>query len=212
MRWSRAFAGIGLALALAGCGAVDGSIRTAAAPADEVAAEALVEVPLAVQDVTVTVPRSLKVSEAEVFYPVADIVWRGEPRGDRYAQIEAIYEAAVTAAVVPLTAGLPVVAEIEVTRFHAVTDKTRYTVGGVHSLKFLLTIRDAATGKVLSGPRLVNADVRAVGGQRAVRNDYVGISQKEIVTNRLATVIRAELASLKVAPALAATLTAVPAE
>lgn len=161
-----------------------------------------VQTPLQVSEVTVTVPRSLRVSEAEVFYPLADIVWRGDPRGDRYAQIEAIYAAASTEAVIPLDHGLPVVAEIEVTRFHGVTDKTRYTVGGVYALHFLLTIRDAATGEVLSGPRPVVASLPAPGGRKAIAQDYAGITQKQLVTERLTTVIREELAVLNVDPAL----------
>ncbi len=161
-----------------------------------------VAVPLHVVDVKVTVPRSLKVSEAEVFYPLADIVWRGDPRGDRYAQIEAIYAAAIPPAIAPLTQGLAVVAEIEVTRFHCVTDKTRYTVGGVHSLAFTLTIRDAASGAILSGPRKVTADVKAHGGQRAIAEDAAGITQKHVITEKLATVIRRELKALNVDPAV----------
>lgn len=161
-----------------------------------------VAVRLHVMDVKVSVPRSLKVSEAEIFYPLADIVWRGDPRGDRYAQIEAIYAAAIPPAIAPLTHGLPVVAEIEVTRFHCVTDKTRYTVGGVHSLAFTLTIRDAATGAVLAGPRKVTADVKAHGGQRAVAEDAAGITQKHVITEKLATVIRRELEVLNVDPAV----------
>lgn len=161
-----------------------------------------VNVALNVLDVRVTVPRDLKVSEAETYYPIADIVWRGDPRGDRYQQIEAIYATAVPPAIAPLNHGIPVVAEIEVTRFHCVTDKTRYTVGGVHSLKFMLTIRHAETGEVLDGPRLVNADVPAPGGRKAVAQDYAGITQKDVVTQRLATVIRRELKTLNVDPAL----------
>ncbi len=161
-----------------------------------------VNVPLNVLDVTVTVPRDLKVSEAETWYPIADIVWRGDPRGNRYEQVEAIYAAAIPPAIAPLNHGIPVVAEIEVTRFHAVTDKTRYTIGGVHSLKFLLTIRHAETGEILAGPRPVNADTPAPGGQKAVVQDMAGITQKEVVTERLATVIRRELKSLNVDPAL----------
>ena len=161
-----------------------------------------VTVPLNVVGVEVTVPRDLRVSEAEVFYPIADIVWRGDPRGDRYAQVQAIYDRAVAAAIPPLNHGLPVVAEIVVTRFHCVTDKTRYTFGGVHSLTFTLTIRDAASGAVLSGPRKVKADVAAHGGQKAIADDMAGLTQKQIVTERLASVIRGELKQLNVDPGL----------
>jgi hypothetical protein len=200
-----------MAAALAGCVSPSAGVDTG--PATEMTLSTAggakpshgvqqVAVPLDVVDVKVTVPRSLKVSEAEVFYPLADIVWRGDPRGDRYAQIEAIYQAAIPPAIAPLDHGLKVVAEIEVTRFHCVTDKTRYTIGGLHSLAFKLTIRDAATGAVLAGPRVVHADVKAHGGQKAIAEDAAGITQKQVITERLATVIRRELQVLNVDPAL----------
>lgn len=223
MRWMGLAIGLAVLTAVSGCGALGlgqgagalpaepaAAVGTAGAPTAAVAGDP-VEVALAVRDVKVSVPRSLKVSEAEVYYPVADIVWRGDPAGNRYEQIEAIFAAALAKATPPLTEGLPVTAEIEVTRFHSVTNKARYTLGGVHSMKFLLTIRDAATGAVLSGPREVIADVKAAGGQRAVRQDYAGVTQKSVVINHLAKVIRAELSTLAVDPALAATVAEAPA-
>ena len=209
----RALSVLAMAAALSACAKPDDTATRAAPVGAEVTKATAgggrpgvglqkVNVPLNVLDVTVTVPRDLKVSEAETWYPIADIVWRGDPRGNRYEQVEAIYATAIPPAIAPLDNGIPVVAEIEVTRFHAVTDKTRYTIGGVHSLKFLLTIRHAETGEILSGPRLVNADTPAPGGQKAVAQDMAGITQKEVVTERLATVIRRELKSLNVDPAL----------
>jgi len=212
MRVPEIMAGLALVAALAGCATTETASRAVAAdPAVTLASagggrpgigQQTVNLPLHVLDVRVTVPRDLRVSEAEVYYPLADIVWRGDPRGDRYAQIEAIYAAAVPAAIAPLTQGVPVVAEIEVTRFHCVTDKTRYTVGGVNSLNFLLTIRHAETGQILSGPRKVVASAPAPGGQAAIEQDYAGITQKQVVTDRLATVIRRELRSLNLDPAV----------
>ncbi len=47
-----------------------------------------------VSEVNVNIPRTLKVSESNVYYPRGDIVWRGDPIGDRYEQIEAIFQSA----------------------------------------------------------------------------------------------------------------------
>jgi hypothetical protein len=212
MRILRVLSVLVLAAGVSACVKPEAATRAAPVPSEVTKASAgggrpgigiqTVNVPLHVVDVRVTVPRDLKVSEAETWYPIADIVWRGDARGTRYEQIEAIYAAAIPPAIAPLTRGIPVVAEIEVTRFHCVTDKTRYTVGGVHSLKFLLTIRHAETGEILAGPRPVNADAPAPGGQRAVAQDMAGITQKQVVTERLATVIRRELKTLNIDPAL----------
>ena len=84
--------------------------------------------------------------------------------------------------------------DVQLIRFHALTPKTRYTVGGVHDTEFLLTVRDAATGEILDGPRKVMADVRAAGGQRALDEEAAGITQRSVIEARIAEVIRQELA------------------
>lgn len=147
----------------------------------------------AVMAINVIVPRTLRVSEANVFFPIADIVWYGDPAGDRYAQVQAIYEEALARGTAAMTEGRAVVLEVEITRFHALTPKARYTVGGEHTLHFTLTVRDAATGDIVDGPRKVVADVRGSGGKRAIAEEEAGLTQKAVIENRLAEVIRREL-------------------
>jgi hypothetical protein len=155
--------------------------------------------------IDVVVPKTLRVSEANSFRPNADIVWRGDARGNRYDQIKAIFDTAAARGVAKMHSGPKVRVEIEVTKFHAVTEKTRFTIGGVHSMHFLLTVRDAKTGAIVQGPRLIVADVQAAGGQAALAEEAAGRTQKVVVTERLAAVIRREL-SVEVhgAPNLAA--------
>ncbi len=150
----------------------------------------------------IIVPQKLRVSEANMFYPIADIVWRGEPRGDRYRQVEAIYQEAFAAGTAKMTSGRKAVVDIEVTRFHCLTEKTRYTVGGVHSLHFMLTVRDADTGVVIDGPRAVVADVKAAGGAQAIAEDDMGMTQRVVVVQRLSEVIHRELSTKITDPAL----------
>jgi hypothetical protein len=92
--------------------------------------------------------------------------------------------------------------DIEVTRFHCLTEKTRYTVGGVHSLHFMLTVRDADTGVVIDGPRAVVADVKAAGGAQAIAEDDMGMTQRVVVVQRLSEVIHRELSTKITDPAL----------
>ena len=159
-----------------------------------VGASAVTMVPhYAIQAVRVLVPESLRVSEANVYYPIADIVWRGDPRADRHTQVKAIFEEAFARGTAGMTEGRPVFVDLEVTRFHCLTEKTRYTIGGVHSLKFMLTVRDAATGAVLDGPRLVVADIKASGGSVAVEEDALGRTQKVVIEEHLAAVAQREL-------------------
>ncbi|GLS87825.1 hypothetical protein GCM10010873_27990 [Cypionkella aquatica] len=154
-----------------------------------------------VKAVNISVPQSLRVSEANTFHPSADIVWRGDQPGERHAQVKAIFETAAARSTATMHSGAPVVVDLEVVRFHCLTEKTRYTVGGVHSMHFMMTVRDATTGAVLQGPRRIVADVKAAGGNRAVAEDQAGRTQKVVVTDRLAEVIRRELsAPVKVLP------------
>lgn len=146
-----------------------------------------------VEAIRIAVPRSLKVSEANSFKPIADIVWRGEPRGDRHQQVAAIFNEAIHSGTSAMQSGRKVDIEIEVTRFHALTEKTRYTIGGVHEMRFVLTVRDTATGQVIDGPREVAADVRASGGSLAIAEDQQGLTQRVVTVQRLSQVIRREL-------------------
>lgn len=145
--------------------------------------------------VNVTVPRSLKSSEANTFHPNTEIVWRGEPLGDRHAQVLTIFNEAMAAGTASMRHGPQVVVDIEVVRFHCLTEKTRFTIGGVHNMTFTMTVRDAATGAVLQGPRLVVADIKAAGGARAIAEDQAGRTQRVVVVERLTEVIRRELSA-----------------
>ncbi len=142
----------------------------------------------------VTVPTTLKVSEANNFYPAgADIVWRGDPFGDRYEQIKAIFEDGMGRGVARLNGSTDVIVDIVVQRFHSVTERTRYTVGGVHSIRFAMTIRDAASGAVLEPTRVINTDLNAFGGLAAVRAEAAGLTQKVRLTEHLEKVFLYEL-------------------
>lgn len=146
-----------------------------------------------VQEVRVTVPRDLQVSEENAYYPIADIVWRGEERGDRHDQVQRIFTDAFGFGTSGMKKGTAVIVEAEVRRFHALTEKTRFTYGGVHSVRFDLTVRDAKTGALLEGPRYVIADVLAAGGRKALAEDQAGRTQRVVIIENLAQVIRREL-------------------
>jgi hypothetical protein len=148
-----------------------------------------------VEAIRVTVPTRLKVSEANTFKPHADIVWRGEALGDRYAQVAAIFRDAMATGTTAMQKGRKVDLEVEVTRFHALTEKTRYTFGGTHEMRFILTLRDAASGAVIDGPREVVADIKASGGSAAIEEDRMGRTQRVVTVERLAQVIRRELSA-----------------
>lgn len=146
-----------------------------------------------VVDTKIIVPRSLQVSEANSYYPAGDIVWRGDAYGDRYAQIEAILGESMQLARAGHSGSVPAVVEIELRRFHSITEKTRFSVGGVHSIRFNLTLRDPKTGAALAPTREIRADLREFGGDRAMQAERQGLTQKVRVTRHLANVLRSEM-------------------
>jgi hypothetical protein len=154
-----------------------------------------------VQSYTVKVPRSLRVSEANTYYPMGDIVWREDPIGDRHAQVAEIFDTSLAQATDGVDGALPVVAEIVVKRFHALTEKTRYTIGGVHSIAFDLVLRYPETGLEVMAPREIRADLKAYGGAKAIAAEQQGMTQKRRITRHLVNVIRSELQQPGSAPA-----------
>ena len=200
MKAIRILAGLALAFGLSACVSSDPASRMAVSPANDLSigakdqAAAQLRVPqFTVAEVRVTVPRALKVSEANLYYPIADIVWRGEAPGDRHQQVQAIFDEALATGTAGMQKGPAVIVEAVVTRFHSLTEKTRYTIGGTHSLRYDLTLRDAATGQIIDGPRRVVADVKGAGGQRAIEEEQAGRTQRVVIVEALAASIRREM-------------------
>lgn len=197
------FASLAAALLLSACVASEPASRNVTPDALTLASRGTGSIPesgarvlaplYTIADVRVSVPRSLRVSEANVFYPMADIVWRGDPVGDRHQQITAIFEDAARQAATRMNGPRPAILQIELVRFHGVTEKTRYTIGGTHDMVFNLTVLDASTGAVIDGPREVRADARAAGGQAAIAEEQAGRTQKVVVTEKLVETLRREL-------------------
>lgn len=169
---------------LAGCG---GSFRTyydSPVPASQSANWRL-------SSVQVTAPRTLVVSEADTFIPDADIVWREDPRGDRYSQVEKIIQNAITKGAAGLHGSRPVVIRATMTRFHAMTFLAETKApGGTHDIEFNLTISDAGTGATLYGPTHVEASFPAMTGEQMARARVAGQSQKSQITAHVAATIR----------------------
>ena len=212
MKLVRLIAVLGLGLGVSACANVETATRNA--PLDMPVVGAQDTAPsISVASYTIRVPESLRVSEAELFYPPGDIVWRGDPMGDRYEQVEAIFETSVLNGIEGMEGVVPVVLDIEVLRFHAITNKARYTIGGMHSMRFNLTLRDPESGAVLVPTQVIEADLNAFGGQKAILADRRGQTQKVRITGHLANVIREALSGKTVAAVpMLATVAEVPVQ
>lgn len=186
---------VALLLALSACGGTEPAMRnlTVADQLNPGADIRLVAPRYTVDALDIRIPRTLVVSETNSFHPMADIVWRGEPPGDRYDQIADIFADAMETGIFHLQSGPHVRVTVELARFHALTEKARNTVGGVHSVHYMLTVRDATTGAVVDGPRLVKADVKASGGAGAIAEERIGRTQRVVIVEALSQSILREL-------------------
>ena len=151
------------------------------------------QAPVHVNNVAIRVSRNLKVNEANSYYPKGDIVWRGDPVGDRHAQVQKIFEDAISRGVTSLDGPVGVDLLIDVKRFHAISEKARYTVGGVHNLVFDLAVKDTETGNLIAPVRTISADLEALGGKQALAADARGETQRVRIERYLEQVINQEL-------------------
>ncbi len=146
-----------------------------------------------VQDVRVNVPQTLKVSEANSLMPAADIVWRGDPYGDRRAQVREIIDLAVSQAALSLHGPEPVYIDIDLKKFHALSQKARATIGGWHTVKFTVHVRDAASGADVIQPFPIDIELPAYGGQKAINAEMRGLTQKLRIEREITRVMRKRL-------------------
>lgn len=146
-----------------------------------------------VVDVQVSVPEYLVVSEADVYLPQADIVWREVPLGDRHAQVCAIMTDALTMGTNALVGPRKVIVAARVNMFHAITEKARNSVGGKHNVQFDYVLLDAETRQPITTIQSVDASLKAFGGSKAYRAMRKGQTQKVRITNHVAGVIQSAL-------------------
>lgn len=183
-------AALGVALFLGACSA-DPMASRAAMPDDTMLGFAQPD--LRIDSFTVSVPKSLKVNDRNLYYPMGDIVWRGEAKGDRHAQVRGMFEVGLRRAAPRIHGARPVRIDVQVVRFHAVSEKARYTVGGVHDITFMYRLIDVASGAQLGPTRTVDADLEALGGSAAIEAEGRGLTQKVRIVAHLERVFIEEL-------------------
>ncbi len=139
--------------------------------------------------VSVSVPNELTVSEDNSFVPVADIVWHGDPRGDRRAQVADIVREGVTRGASELNGPRPVNLNVQVSEFHGVTPIAREKApSAVHNITYFIQATDARTGDVISPPEQIKADLEALTGFQAIEATIQGRTQKVRVTDHIEAV------------------------
>ncbi|MDN5787423.1 DUF6778 family protein [Pseudorhodobacter sp.] len=163
MRTFRLVPLLGVAFGIAACAAPDVASRNGFADSSPVTDYAMRQTALApqydVKSLRVAVPEKLRAAENRGLFIQPDILWRGEPAGERHGQIAAMFTEALKTAVAQMTTGPEVVIEAEVTRFRGLDDTARQHGGGRYDIAYLLTVRDYRTGQVVDGPRLVKQTI-----------------------------------------------------
>ena len=149
-------------LTVAGCGSTFSTAYDTAAPA-------VARSDWRVTDVRVATPKELTTTEQNSFMPKVDVVWHGDPPGNRIEQAAAIVKQGVEQGFAGLRGKHGVVATVTLRRFHSETPKAYFEApagAGVHSVTFDLTITDAKTGAVLAGPERIKADLPSTGAAK----------------------------------------------
>lgn len=199
MKWLKSIAVSVFCASLAACGSVETTSRGIPLDAPLMgagkASPAALGLPasLRVSAIHVTAPNHLSVSEANSYFPRADIVWRGDAYGDRHAQISEVVKSGLRMGIGHLNGAAPVVLNVEITRFHALTEKSQFSIGGTHDVQFILTVTHAQTGAVLLAPHALKMKIKAPGGDEALAMENAGRGQKVLITEGVAQMIRADL-------------------
>lgn len=142
-----------------------------------------------VASVDVVVPETLSVSNANNLAPDADIVWHGDPEGDRRAQVAAILEEGVRQGASPLRGSVPVHVLLVLEEFHAVTPRAlRIAPSAVHNIRYTIRVFDKRNGASLSEPVIVDADLEALTGSASTQALARGLTQKIRITKHIAAV------------------------
>lgn len=142
-----------------------------------------------VAGVRVGVPEARTVSEDNLLVPAADIVWHGEGKGDRKAQVAAILREGMAQGAAGLTGTRPVILYASVRRFHGVTPVAiNRAPGAVHDITYTLWAIDAQTGRTIAGPARVEADMLAYTQTRAVLSAIDGETERARLVDHIAAV------------------------
>ena len=141
--------------------------------------------------VRVSVPKTLTVSEAKTLLPSADIVWREDPPGDRHAQVGKIIQTAVQSGAQGLRGPRPVIIEVTVIRFHALTFEAELSANdwGVHNIDFTARVLDAGSGAVLLPATAIRAELPALSGPRMKEARSRGVTQKSMIIGHVSKTI-----------------------
>ena len=187
MKKARALAALISIVAASACNTVETTRRNPVETPQQTSS--VIQHEWSVTDVRVIVPETLHASEADVFLPAADIVWREDPLGNRHEQVAVILDDAISRGVAHMNGGQKVYVDVQLRVFHALSDKARHTVGGHHDIEFDMIVRDAKSGANLIAPERIKTSLKAFGGFKALKAVRSGQTQKVRISTHIAELI-----------------------
>ena len=139
-----------------------------------------------VHSLSVVVPEEATTTEANSFAPNADIVWHGEPFGDRKAQAAEIVRTGVKRGMSGLRGPRGVDVQIILEEFHALTPAARSRApSAVHNITYVVQVFDERTGEAVTEPERIRADLVAYTGVAAIEAVTQGQTQKVRITDHI---------------------------
>lgn len=172
----------GTAALLSGCGRWRVDYETAMSPT--------VSKSWRLRNVEVTVPNTLSVNHNNnSFAPRADIVWHGEPYGDRRVQVRQILVDGLRKGGEGLPGSRGITLSARLDHFHAVTPlSVAKAPGAVHNISYELQVFDAATAIPLTEPQMIQADLEAYVGDAAIVAEIRGHGQRRRIVDHIGRV------------------------
>ena len=144
-----------------------------------------------VHNVMVVAPESLTVSNANTFAPNADIVWHGEPYGNRRTQVAEIVKEGILRGTSVLNGQRDVTIVANIRHFHSVTPLAMSQApGAVHNIRYVARVMDTETGEFLTEPEEISADLEAYVGAAAITAALESNTAKVRIVNHIARVTR----------------------
>ncbi len=141
--------------------------------------------------ISVVVPGDRSVSEANTLAPDAHIVWRGEPLGNRRAQVKDIVQEGIERPFRELRGSRGIHVRAQVIHFHAVTpNAVANAPAAVHNVRYAIQIYDAQTREPLTETSNISADLDAFVGAAAVTAALEGQTQRVRIVDHIARVQR----------------------
>ena len=139
--------------------------------------------------VQITIPETLTISNENTYAPNADIVWHGDPFGDRREQVSSILTEGITRAASPLKGPRGVAIHAQLEHFHAVTPAAvARSPGAVHNIAYTIQVLDDASGQALTPAERIEADLEAYVGSAAVSAAIQGQTQRVRIVDHIAGV------------------------